>query len=89
MTLVLPYFISWVIVGYCIYGLGFIHPDASAITSAAVTAIYSNYSTDFLNGTADPDVVIPKMRGELEAAGIDELIADIQSEPDAHLAAAK
>lgn len=36
MTLVLPYFISWVIVGYCIYGLGYIHPDASAITSAAI-----------------------------------------------------
>ena len=69
--------------------LGYIHPDASTIEGAAVTAIYSNYSTDFLNGTADPDVVIPKIRGELEGAYIDELIADIQSELDAHLATTK
>ncbi len=45
---------------------------------AAISAIYSNYSTDLLTGTADPDVVIPKMRAEMEAAGINELIEDIQ-----------
>ena len=44
---------------------------------AAVTAIYANYSTDLSTGTADPDVVIPKMRSEMEAAGIGELIDDI------------
>ena len=52
---------------------------------AAVTAIYANYATDLLTGTSDPDVVIPKMRAEMEAAGIDELIEDIQSELDKHL----
>ena len=54
-----------------------------------IDLMFAPSSTDLLNGTSDPDVVIPKMRGELEAAGIDELIADIQSEPDAHLAATK
>ena len=34
----------------------------------------------------DPDVVIPKMRQEMEAAGIDELIDDIQQQLDQHLA---
>ena len=52
---------------------------------AAVTAIYANYSTDLLTGTSDPDVVIPKMRAQMEAAGIDELIEDIQAELDRHL----
>ncbi len=52
---------------------------------AAVTAIFANYSTDLKTGTSDPDVVIPKMRAEMEAAGINELIEDIQSELDRHL----
>ena len=81
--------------GYKEYGIwsrtnGFVYDQTrKEDIIAAVTAIYSNYSTDLLNGTSDPDVVIPKMRGEPEGAGINELIADIQSELDAHLAAAK
>ena len=51
-----------------------------------VTAIYANYETDLRTGTSDPDVVIPKMRKEMEAAGIDELIDDIQQQLDEHLA---
>ena len=52
---------------------------------ATVNAIYSNYSTDLMTGTSDPDVVIPKMRKELEEAGIYELIDDIQSQLDEYL----
>ena len=53
---------------------------------AMITAIYANYETDLRTGTSDPDVVIPKMRKEMEAAGIDELIDDIQQQLDEHLA---
>ena len=54
---------------------------------AAVNAIYSNYSTDLDTGTSDPDVVIPKMRAEMESAGIGELIDDINRQLDAWLGA--
>ena len=56
---------------------------------AAVNAIYSNYSTDLMTGTSDPDVVIPKMKQELIDAGIYELIDDIQSQLNEHLASTK
>ena len=49
---------------------------------AAVTAIYSNYATDLRTGTSDPDVAVPKMRQEMEAAGIQELLEDIQEQLD-------
>ena len=56
---------------------------------AAVNAIYSNYSTDLMTGTSDPDVVIPKMKQELIDAGIYELIDDIQSQLNEHLSSMK
>ena len=52
---------------------------------AALSAIYANYSTDLATGTSDPDVVIPKMREEMEKAGIGELLEDIQEQLDAYL----
>ena len=52
---------------------------------ATVNAIYSNYSTDLMTGTSDPDVVIPKMKEELIAAGIYELLDDVNSELEKHL----
>ena len=52
---------------------------------AAVTAIYANYATDLRTGTSDPDVVIPKMRAEMEAAGIQELVDDINGQLEAWL----
>ena len=54
---------------------------------AAVTAIYPNDAPDLRTGTSDPDVVIPKMRAEMEAAGIQELIDDINGQLGAWLAA--
>ena len=53
---------------------------------AALSAIYQNYATDLRTGTSDPDVVIPKMKAEMEAAGINELLADIRQCLDEHLA---
>jgi ABC-type glycerol-3-phosphate transport system substrate-binding protein len=65
---------------------GFVYDQTrKADIIAAVTAIYANYSTDLLTGTSDPDVVIPKMRAQMEAAGIGELIEDVQSCLDEHL----
>ncbi|MBR5406807.1 MAG: ABC transporter substrate-binding protein [Lachnospiraceae bacterium] len=52
---------------------------------AAVTAIYENYATDLRTGTSDPDVVIPKMREQMEAAGIKELLDDINGQLQEHL----
>lgn len=52
---------------------------------AAVSAIYSNYDTDLRTGTSDPDVVIPKMKEEMQAAGMDELIGDINACLDDYL----
>ena len=52
---------------------------------AALAAIYANYSTDLATGTSDPDVVIPKMRQEMEKAGIGELLEDIQEQLDAYM----
>jgi hypothetical protein len=53
---------------------------------AAVNAIYANYATDLRTGTSDPDVVIPKMRAEMEAAGIQELVDDINGQLEVWLA---
>ncbi len=52
---------------------------------AAITAIYNNYATDLRTGTSDPDVVIPKMRQEMETAGLAELMEDIQQQLDEYL----
>ncbi len=53
---------------------------------ATISAIWSNYYTDLVTGTSDPDVVIPKMKAEMEEAGLDELLDDIRSEFEQHLA---
>ena len=50
----------------------------SIITS--LQAIYSDYATELRTGTSDPDVVIPKMRKRMEAAGFDELLEDVQGQ---------
>lgn len=47
---------------------------------AALQAIYSDYATELRTGTSDPDVVIPKMRKRMEAAGFDELLEDVQNQ---------
>lgn len=46
----------------------------------ALQAIYSDYITELRTGTSDPDVVIPKMRKRMEAAGINELLEDVEAQ---------
>ncbi len=78
--------------GYKEYGIrskskGFVYDQSrKEDIIATINAIYLNYSTDLVTGTSDPDVVIPKMKAEMEAAGLDELLEDIQSELDKYLA---
>lgn len=52
---------------------------------ATLTAIWSNYSTDLITGTSDPDTIIPKMKSEMEKAGLNELLDDVRSELKKHL----
>lgn len=52
----------------------------------ALRAIYSDFATELRTGTSDPDQVIPKMKKRMEAAGIDEVLEDVQSQLDAWLA---
>ena len=46
----------------------------------ALQAIFGDYSTELCTGSSDPDVVIPEMRARMEAAGFDELLADVQDQ---------
>ena len=81
--------------GYKEYGIwskseGFVYDQSRhEDIIATINAIYLNYSTDLLTGTSDPDEIIPKMKAEMEEAGLDELMADIQSELEKHLASVK
>ena len=52
----------------------------------ALTAIYSDYTTELRTGTSDPDVVIPEMKKRMEAAGIYEVVEDIQQQLNEWLA---
>ena len=55
-------------------------PKEDIIT--AVSAIYDDYATELRTGTSDPDEVMPKIKKRMKAAGIDELIDDINSQLD-------
>ncbi len=74
--------------GYKKYGIysetnGFAYdptPKEDIIT--AVSAIYEDYAAELRTGTSDPDAVIPKIKKRMTAAGIDELIDDINSQLD-------
>ena len=78
--------------GYSEYGIhsktrGFVYDTTrKEDLIAVITAIYQNYAKDLRTGTSDPDVVVPKMRAQMEKAGIQELIDDIQSQLDDYLA---
>ncbi len=55
-------------------------PKEDIIT--AVTAIYNDYSTELCTGTSDPDAVMPDIKRRMKAAGIDELLDDINGKLD-------
>ena len=55
-------------------------PEEDIIT--AVSAIYDDYATELRTGTSDPDKVIPEIKKRMKAAGIDELLEDINDQLD-------
>ncbi len=59
-------------------------PKEDIIT--ALTAIYNDYAAELRTGTSDPDVVIPEIKRRMEAAGINELVEDVQTKLDESLA---
>ena len=46
----------------------------------ALQAIYSDYAAELRTGTSDPDVVAPVIKKRMEAAGINEVLDDIQDQ---------
>ena len=81
-----------VFAGYKEYGIwskahGFIYDTKrKEDIVATLSAIWLNYYTDLITGTSDPDTVIPKMKSEMEKAGLNELMDDVKSELANHLA---
>lgn len=78
--------------GYREYGIysntnGFAYdPTPKEAIITALTAIYNDYAAELRTGTSDPDVVIPKIKERMEAAGLQELLDDVQSRLDESLA---
>ena len=48
--------------------------------------IAGKYQSELFTGTTDPDVLIPQMMEELRAGGLEEVIAEVQGQIDAHFA---
>lgn len=67
--------------------LGFT-PDYSGYETEynAVARVYEKYYAPLMTGTVDPEVYLPKLLQELDAAGIDTLQAVLQRQIDAWLA---
>lgn len=54
---------------------------------AATQVIVEKYWTGLITGVSDPAVEVPKMIAEMEAAGLRDIQAEVQSQFDAYLAA--
>ena len=67
--------------------LGFV-PDYSPCIQQynAVSRIYEKYDNALMTGSVDPSIYLPKLLSELEEAGIDTLIEELQFQVDAWLA---
>ncbi len=68
--------------------LGFL-PDIEPVADQclAMKNIWEQYIYELQTGTSDPAEVIPQMKAELEAVGLNEVIAEIQAQLDAYMAA--
>lgn len=62
------------------------NPDEVKTQYSAVNDVISTYRTALETGTVDPEVELPKFLEALEAAGIDEIIAQNQADLDAWIA---
>lgn len=68
--------------------MGFV-PDISPVETEclAITQIVGEYSRELYTGTSDPDAVIPAMLARMKEVGLDRVIAEIQRQLDAFVAA--
>ncbi|MBQ2834324.1 MAG: DUF3502 domain-containing protein, partial [Clostridia bacterium] len=53
----------------------------------AMKNVWEQYIYEMQTGTSDPAVVIPELKAELEAVGLNEVLAEIQAQLDAFMAA--
>ena len=53
---------------------------------AEISAIKDEYMNRIQCGTVDPDVAVPEMRAKMEAAGLNDIIAEAQRQLDEYLA---
>ena len=60
--------------------------EATADQIAAINAVEAQYLPVLESGSVDPDTILPEFLQKLEAAGIDDVIADNQAQFDAWLA---
>lgn len=70
--------------------LGFTFDPSSVSTQiAAVSSVVEEYHDTLAYGAMDPEVIYPEFLAKLEAAGVDDVLAEMQAQVDAWLAANK
>jgi putative aldouronate transport system substrate-binding protein len=67
--------------------LGFVFdPEAVSTEMATVKGVWKEYTANLETGTVDPESVMPEVVAKYKAAGIDNIIAEVQKQYDAFLA---
>ena len=51
----------------------------------AISSIWNDYKAELITGTSDPDVVIPQILEEMNAAGLQDIIAEAQAQLNAYM----
>jgi putative aldouronate transport system substrate-binding protein len=64
-------------------------PDAVKTEIASCKGVWKEYTPPMETGTVDPDKVLPEAIAKYKAAGIDKIMAEVQKQYDAFLAARK
>ena len=64
--------------------LGF-SPDISQLTTEITNcqAVWDKYRFELMTGASDPEAMVPKIKQELQAAGMNKLISELQKQIDA------
>lgn len=70
--------------------LGFtFDPSAVSTQIAAIASVVDEYNATLKNGSMDPAVVYPEFKAKLEAAGVADVLAEMQSQIDSWMAVNK
>lgn len=66
--------------------LGFMLDTSKFSTQlAACTSVYDKYFAGIMTGTVDPEVEVPKFNAEMDAAGLQDIITEVQAQVNAFL----